>query len=262
MTLQKDTCAGLSAKPPIFATQTGGNSNRLRLPCPRRRRKQEMPPRRKVPRDKLHGNVECRRRESLVVIPEVEEEEGGEQVSDLDDKIIVQDSSNNAYALRPPGYCPVELRWESPKSTIQLEDLLFGIGSQFDGMVFSPQQLSYIHAANNCKDPYGKPQHDVHPSISVVSRTTTTATRPTGMTNNGLSLAAATITKKSKPGFYVRRLCGTLASTICRFLAEICNFLKCKRYNGFCTRNGHCHRNHQHRQNGEKSGDRGLIYLV
>lgn len=43
-------------------------------------------------------------------------------------------------------HSPVTLRWESPKSTIQLEDLLFGIGSQFDDMALSPKQLSHMRA--------------------------------------------------------------------------------------------------------------------
>ncbi|KAK7914844.1 hypothetical protein PG985_012547 [Apiospora marii] len=180
---------------------------------------------------------------------------------------------------------PVTLRWESPKSTIQLEDLLFGIGSQFDDMTLSPRQLSCIDFACD-QNPDDRPQP---PGPSLSSSMAPTAGGPDALTmqpqdmtpahhhedadedtillvdkadvssrSSLLPVASAAPRPKPAPS-YLRRLSGTLASTMRRVCAGLWNLVRWKVCNGVRV-----HRRPRRQQGGlEKRGGRGgVIYLV
>ncbi|KAK8064723.1 hypothetical protein PG994_007361 [Apiospora phragmitis] len=196
---------------------------------------------------------------------------------------------------------PVDLRWESPKSTIQLEDLLFGIGSQFDDMTFSPRQLSYMKnpvRANNNND-NNNPSSTRLPrgtkkACSPVETTSTKATKEMALLGgyqendafvseetvilldkggedpSGLPLLYEeelpndTAAGRSKPGSsYLRHLPETLAPAMRRVLAVVWNLVRWKVYSGICVRSSlQRHHQRQKQQGGEKlQGVRGLVYI-
>ncbi|KAK8122523.1 hypothetical protein PG984_011193 [Apiospora sp. TS-2023a] len=197
--------------------------------------------------------------------------------------------------------CPVALRWESPKSTIQLEDLLFGIGSQFDDMPFSPRQLSYIHAAYEHKpdDKLLTPDPSLPPSMAAaagarVADASTTQSKDTALVEyhdaddsdsdtyadentillvdkgeEGSSrlplqyedLPVATSAPRSSAGSsYLRRLSGTLASTMRRLCVVLWKLVRWRVCNGI---HGSGRRRQQpggHEKHGGARG--GVIYLA
>ena len=303
-------------------------SHRNRLRCPKYRRRQIAPGRRTAPRTKHEGHVGYRR-DGLVAIPE--EEEVQQEVEELQERDFSSEAEDSTYYYHrdssPPEkhekipsqvqlgereHCPVTLRWESPKSTIQLEDLLFGIGSQFDDMPFSPRQLSYIHSAcdQNSEDRQQPPNPSLASSMAPAagaargpdfsttqaedmapvtfyedadgSDSDTYADESTApLVDKGKDsscspllyedLPVATAAPKPSPGLsYLRRLSGTLASTMRRVYIGLWNLLKWKICNGIRvhssgSRRGLRQQQQQQQQQGglEKYGGRGgVIYLA
>ncbi|KAK7984820.1 hypothetical protein PG996_005944 [Apiospora saccharicola] len=283
--LQEKVTPGFPMKPPPSAARPG--SNRSWLPCPPYNPRQRGPGRRIcAPRTtKRYGYIGYKR-EGLVAIPEEEPEgeEGQRMWLDhcraLQERGFASKAKDSTHYYHPDAplkthknvthqfqqvegeRCPVALRWESPKSTIQLEDLLFGIGSQFDKMPFSPRQLSYIHASSDHNPVNG-------PLLPSPSFTSSIAPLLVDKGEEGSSrlllqyedLPAATAAPRLSAGSsYLRCLSMTLASTMRRVCIGLWKMVRWRECNGI---RGSSRRRQQQQGGHEKHGGRcGVIYLA
>ncbi|KAK7999804.1 hypothetical protein PG990_012404 [Apiospora arundinis] len=176
---------------------------------------------------------------------------------------------------QPGKHFPVDLRWESPKSTIRLEDLLFGIGSQFDDLAFSPRQLSYIHAATTpCEgatnDDKCYDSRDEYDNDCTYEHGETTLLLAKGEDSSHLPILygelppAATATSRLKLGPYLLRLSRALTRTMRRFLKSVWEVVGLKACGGLCARSSYQRRQRKRNRHGreKQQGERGLIYLT
>ncbi|KAK7962164.1 uncharacterized protein PG986_002989 [Apiospora aurea] len=182
-----------------------------------------------------------------------------------------------------PNY-PFAPRWETPKSTIQTEDLLFfGIGSQFDDKTPSPRRLSFVTTSTHIQHSVSSTRLSLDPKVcSPVGVTTSTMSSREMPLHDGYQedddgrefdaygseetfvsldngedlyrplllydekpLELNTTTGISKPGSYLCNLPKTLASTMRRVLAGAWNLLRWKICGGLCVvSSGHRFRHH------------------
>ncbi|KAK8016532.1 hypothetical protein PG993_014721 [Apiospora rasikravindrae] len=147
------------------------------------------------------------------------------------------------YPVNPP-------RWETPKSTIQLEDLLF-IGSQFNDTMFPPGRLSLAQDPEPCaavQTATKKATWEMSPlldgcrvhnegekEVDAYESDETLVLLENGEDSSRLPLLVKeklpeshTTTGKSKSGSYLRSLPKNLASTMRRVLAGVWDMVRWK----------------------------------